>query len=175
MKGEPEPPSSAPVAAVALILRGNGEPEVLLIERMEREGDPWSGQIALPGGRRDPRDASLSATVRREVLEEVSLDVQSSCLILGRLPEVSPMNVPQLVVFPFVYSLQTEAFLRAGVEVRETFWASLSRIQRSRTTRTVSVRGRRLEVPAFVYGGKVIWGLTYRILTALFSLGQNEV
>ena len=40
-----------PRAAVAIVLR-QGDPglEFLLIKRAEREGDPWSGQVALPGG-----------------------------------------------------------------------------------------------------------------------------
>jgi 8-oxo-dGTP pyrophosphatase MutT (NUDIX family) len=41
-------------AAVALIVRGDVDLEVLLIKRARREGDLWSGHMALPGGRRDP-------------------------------------------------------------------------------------------------------------------------
>ncbi|HEY9478577.1 MAG TPA: hypothetical protein VIP79_00745, partial [Gemmatimonadaceae bacterium] len=43
-------------AAVALILRVGeaNEPELLMIKRAVYEGDPWSGHIALPGGRREP-------------------------------------------------------------------------------------------------------------------------
>ena len=37
-------------AAVAVVLRDVGELQVLLVKRKERLGDPWSGQIALPGG-----------------------------------------------------------------------------------------------------------------------------
>ena len=53
-------------AAVALILApGAGdELELLLIERAKRSGDPWSGQMALPGGRREESDDSLLDTVR---------------------------------------------------------------------------------------------------------------
>jgi hypothetical protein len=44
-------------AAVALILQlREGELGVLMIRRAEREGDPWSGQMAFPGGRMEPRD-----------------------------------------------------------------------------------------------------------------------
>ena len=40
-------------AAVALILRDPGDAslEFLLIKRADYEGDPWSGHVALPGGR----------------------------------------------------------------------------------------------------------------------------
>src|SRR5215208_5556775 len=51
-------------AAVAIVLRnaGDGVIELLLIKRSEREDDPWSGHIALPGGRHDPTDATLQDT-----------------------------------------------------------------------------------------------------------------
>src|SRR5262245_15848363 len=42
-------------AAVAAILRWRGdEPEILLMERAQRDGDRWSGQVSMPGGREEP-------------------------------------------------------------------------------------------------------------------------
>jgi 8-oxo-dGTP pyrophosphatase MutT (NUDIX family) len=42
------------------------EAELLLIRRAEHPSDPWSGHMALPGGRNDPQDTSLYETVVRE-------------------------------------------------------------------------------------------------------------
>ncbi len=161
----------APAAAVALILRRRDGPEVLLIERVHREGDPWSGQVALPGGMKAPHDVSLSAIARRETMEEVSVDVGRSCLLLGRLPDIRPVNVPELVVYPFVYSLQTDVLAMAGEEVRGAFWTPLAEIRRSEATRRVEVRGREIMAPSFLHEERIIWGLTYRILVTLFDLG----
>ncbi|MBD0320648.1 MAG: NUDIX domain-containing protein, partial [Gemmatimonadetes bacterium] len=73
-----------PSAAVALLLRPSGDgPELLLIRRAEREGDPWSGHMALPGGRADPRDRDAAATAARETLEEVGIDVVRGGRFLG--------------------------------------------------------------------------------------------
>ncbi|MFQ5552832.1 MAG: NUDIX hydrolase [Thermoplasmata archaeon] len=167
---EPETPQDGPSASVALLLRWRDGPEGLLIHRIEREGDPWSGQIALPGGMRDIRDKSPVETARRETLEEVALDVGRSFFLLGRLPRVRPVNVSQLTVFPYVFSLRKEASPRAGPEVQEAFWTSLSSLRTSRTTRTVHAGGRELRVPVYLTNGRVVWGLTHRILTNLFDL-----
>jgi 8-oxo-dGTP pyrophosphatase MutT (NUDIX family) len=167
---EPEAPQDAPSAAVTLLLRWEGGPEGLLIHRIEREDDPWSGQIALPGGMHHRRDGSPMETARRETEEEVALDVIGSFAFLGRLPRVRPANVSHLTVFPYVFSSREEVVPHPGAEVQATFWASLPGLQSSRTTETVHAGGREFRVPAYLFEGHVIWGLTYRILTTLFDL-----
>src|SRR5262245_5919302 len=65
------------LAAVSLVFlaQGGGPAELLFIERALREGDPWSGHMAFPGGRRDRADADLVATSLRETREEVGLEL----------------------------------------------------------------------------------------------------
>jgi 8-oxo-dGTP pyrophosphatase MutT (NUDIX family) len=128
---EPDAPQDAPSAAVALLLRWAQVPEGLLIHRIEREDDPWSGQIALPGGMHHRRDGSPRETARRETEEEVALDVVESFVFLGRLPRVRPANVSQLTVFPYVFSSREEVSPQPGAEVQATFWASLPSLRAS--------------------------------------------
>ncbi len=176
LRGDAEPPEGAPSAAVALVLRKwQTQLEILLIERIEREGDPWSGQVALPGGMMGSGDGLLSRTSRRETLEEVSIDLDETCRVLGRLEAVRPANVPHLTVFPFVYSLQGDVTVREGGEVKRAFWAPLSHLRESATSRRVKVRGRELVVPAFLHEDCVIWGLTFRILTAFFETALDSM
>jgi 8-oxo-dGTP pyrophosphatase MutT (NUDIX family) len=70
-------------AAVALIFRlgENDVPELLFIKRAEYEGDPWSGQIAFPGGRAEERDGSLAETAIRETREETGIDLAREGMI----------------------------------------------------------------------------------------------
>ena len=66
-------------AAVALVLREvDGDLEALFIRRAEHDDDPWSGDLAFPGGRLDPGDADAQAAAERESREELSLDL-SAC------------------------------------------------------------------------------------------------
>ena len=55
-----------------------GTPEVLFIKRAARRGDRWTSHVALPGGKRDPNDASDVAAAVRETLEEVGINLSSA-------------------------------------------------------------------------------------------------
>ncbi|MCB9496480.1 MAG: HAD-IA family hydrolase [Fibrobacteria bacterium] len=81
--------SGAPRAAVAVLARGlgSGDPRVLLGKRREDPRDPWSGHLALPGGRRDESDGDLLDTAIRELQEEAGLAVDRT-RACGPLPDV---------------------------------------------------------------------------------------
>ena len=79
--------------------------ELLYIKRSSRAGDPWSAQVAFPGGRAEARDASPLETAIRETLEEVGLDCSGeSCEFLGSLNMRHAAR--GLVVHPFVFRLR---------------------------------------------------------------------
>src|SRR5207249_11060459 len=91
-------------AAVAVVLHdGNDGIEALFIHRAVRAGDTWSGQIAFPGGRREPTDADLRATAIRETREEIGVDL-SNAERLGVLDDLYPRTpvLPPVVVRPLV-------------------------------------------------------------------------
>lgn len=82
-----EPPKSLPDFFAQSWVQ-NGDPEVLFIKRATREGDRWSGHVALPGGGRDPSDVDDRAVAIRETMEEVGLDLKRrDCFFVGNLPE----------------------------------------------------------------------------------------
>src|SRR2546427_9832779 len=92
-----------PAAAVMIILRdGPHGLEVLLGERTKREGDPWSGQVGLPGGRRRAEDPTVLATAVRETREEVGIDLEGQADILGHMAPRAPGNKPEVLVLPYV-------------------------------------------------------------------------
>jgi ADP-ribose pyrophosphatase len=74
-------------AAVGVLLR---EGKILLIKRVERRGDPWSGQVAFPGGRWKPGEDLLGTAVR-EVQEEVGVRPTA---LAGRCPPSRPATRP---------------------------------------------------------------------------------
>ena len=164
-------------AAIALILlEVEASLEVLLIERAERAGDPWSGHMALPGGHVEPSDADLAATAERETWEEVGLDLRQAGERLGRLSDSAPARGTAIAVRPFVYLLQARPTLLLSEEVRAAFWVPMGPLQRGERQTKFSFEraGQALIFPAWDIDGRVVWGLTYRVLDEF--LGRfNEV
>lgn len=163
-------------AAVAVTLApADGDVRLLLIKRATRTGDPWSGQMALPGGRREQADADLLATARRETREETGLDLQAGRL-LGELDDLSPStpHLPPILVRPFVFGLQDPPPVSASDEVDLHLWIPSKQLARARVTEQIEVRGMPLVVSGYRVGPHLIWGMTERILTPFLRLLHRD-
>lgn len=165
-------------AAVALVLRPDesGGLELLLIKRADYEGDPWSGHVALPGGRREPDDLSLEQTAIRETWEETAIDIERDGLVLGPLDEVSPRtpNVRRVIVRPYVAAVSSDVAVVESPEVAAAFWVPLADLRETAAwiTTDVVAHGQTLRVPAFSHSGYIVWGLTERILRAFLLVAR---
>jgi len=164
-------------AAVALILREAGRgAEFLAIQRAERPGDPWSGHMALPGGRTDPSDHDLFATAARETREEVGIDLLQHGTLIGHLDELQAVGggkVLPLVITPIACEISAPVTLQLNSsEVRDAVWIPLAALRRADVQGhfTYELDGTYMRHAAYVYEGYTIWGLTYRILANLLVL-----
>ncbi|HSG80970.1 MAG TPA: CoA pyrophosphatase [Gemmatimonadota bacterium] len=155
-------------AAVALLLRPTGSGlEFLAIKRAEHEKDPWSGHMALPGGRRDSADENLWETAVRETLEEVGVDLSKTGRVLGQLDDVYPRTrrIPAIAISPYVVAVDSGVIARTSTEVEHAVWMPLRVVidEGHRGTLKLDILPER-EFPTIEYGGHVIWGLTLAIL-----------
>lgn len=160
-------------AAVVLLLRPSGgtsgieQLESLFVRRAEVDGDPWSGHMALPGGRRDPGDTDLAATALRELGEETGLALDRPAL-LGRLDDVHPRSrrLPSIAVTPFVGWAPGPAQVRESTELAGHVWVPVGTLRspERRSTLRLERAGALRIFPAIEYEGRTIWGLTYRIV-----------
>jgi 8-oxo-dGTP pyrophosphatase MutT (NUDIX family) len=163
-------------AAVALMFRAGeeGRPELLFIKRAEYPGDPWSGQVAFPGGREEGGDASLVETAVRESREETGIDLEGQGRIIGTLDDLYPRSVrlPPISVRPFVFAIERSEPLILSSEVALAFWIPFGSLATSDAWRedTVFASGIQLNARVFRHHDHVIWGMTERILAQLLRL-----
>ena len=161
--------SNEPVAAVAIIIDIHRDSDsILFIKRQDRVGDPWSGQIAFPGGHMSQNDRTLLETAIREASEEVGIELHRH-VALGVLPSMYPQT-RRIIVAPFVFQLNSDVTVRLNDEVAESFWAPLEELSKIRPTKSeVHVEAGTLDVDSYVVDGRVIWGLTFRIIKSLLN------
>ena len=173
-----DPEQADMVAAVALILHepAGGSPELLFIERARRQGDPWSGQMAFPGGRHESHDADLHATATRETLEEVGVRLGEP---IGRLDDLvgGELQNLRLLVAPYVYTLEERPRIRPNPEVNATVWIPVDWILSPESVteyrfEPAEFKGRH---PAFAYERYTVWGLTYRITQNLLKVFKRSL
>jgi 8-oxo-dGTP pyrophosphatase MutT (NUDIX family) len=168
-------------ASVAMVLgNGAGGVELLLIQRATRDNDPWSGHMALPGGRRDPDDADVLATAMRETQEEVGIDLAADAEPIGRLDELRAIarhRPLDLVISPVVFALRRAVALTLSPrEVESAVWVPLSFFwsPEARATYSRTLDGIASEFPAFRYDRYTIWGLTHRILEGFLAVLRDS-
>jgi 8-oxo-dGTP pyrophosphatase MutT (NUDIX family) len=157
-----------------MLREGDGGLEALFIRRSVREGDPWSGQIALPGGRRNADGETLLRTAVRETMEEIGVDLDASGTLLGELDELRPRTpvLPPIIVRPYVFAVGAHAPIVLSDEVAEVFWVPLRDVFDPERRREITVRfpGVHQKRPAIGLGEHVIWGMTEHILRTFEGL-----
>lgn len=166
------------LAAVTMILRpGPSVPEVLLIERAKREGDPWSGHMAFPGGRAEPGDPSLQGTAERETLEEVGLGLDRG-EVIGRLDDLGgrAAAASKMVVSAYVYQIDEPGRLVIeSSEVADAFWVPLDHLVHpdNHVRYPMQYGQHEIDFPGISVceqNTRVVWGLTYRFLELFFEI-----
>ena len=176
---DPEPAPSAPSArraSVAIVLAGDSEARsVCFVERASRRGDPWSGDVAFPGGWAKHEHESLRAAAMRETHEEIGLALADA----HHVGDIAPMRIPR--VRSGIGLLGTSVFyvgeIRPGLrlqqrEIADAFWVPIAHLHHpdNRTVVHWARSGPPRPRPAIMFDGRVIWGLTYRILVRFSNL-----
>jgi 8-oxo-dGTP pyrophosphatase MutT (NUDIX family) len=157
-------------ASVSIILRDRDSPSVLLIKRAERAGDPWSGQIAFPGGKMQQGDGTARDTAVRETMEEVGIDLDKAAEFLG-YAGATTTHTGTMDVVPSVFLLKQAVGIKPNEEVASYRWVNLEDFlgPNGKSTYGLNYEGRTIEMPAYLVGDYVVWGLTHRILSSVLK------
>jgi 8-oxo-dGTP pyrophosphatase MutT (NUDIX family) len=157
-----------PEAAVCIVHTRGPEESILLIRRAEREGDSWSGQWSLPGGRRDDGDIDLLHTSLRELEEECGIRLRREDLESALPHRLARRRVgPYLLVAPFVFRVDTElATILDPLEAAHAEWVPLDYLRDLDRHCLRSVPGVPSQTlfPGVELEGAPLWGFTYRLL-----------
>jgi 8-oxo-dGTP pyrophosphatase MutT (NUDIX family) len=173
LKNQQEPfqsDSKKPRGAVAVLFKEEAEDLwLLMIKRGENPRDPWSGQMAFPGGHADAQDRTLLDTVAREALEEVGINIHDQ-EFLGCLHNVEPRNAPMLVT-PFVFLISKEAHPTTSREAEEILWVPMSFLLNPKNVSsiTVPIGHREILMGCYLYLDHTIWGMSFRIIREILS------
>lgn len=154
-------------------LGGNGL-HALMIKRAERVGDPWSGHMAFPGGRKDRADRNTLDTVKRETREEISLDADRHAGLVARLSDIVThprLRSAPMVITPYVFRLHSVPPLVPNHEVDEVLWVPLAFLadRSNREKMRWAPNGIPIELPCYMYRDRRIWGLSLMMLDELLD------
>lgn len=163
-------------AAVAAILNDHdGELKILLVKRASRPGDPWSGDMAFPGGRRQLEDPNTLATAIRETQEETGLLLNETDCI-ARLSDVVTRKHEHwrpMIVSPYLFQLSaqqaSEKTLELNQELQSRIWVPLHVLfdEQQRKTMRWRLGPMNVKAPCLHYEGHRIWGLTLLMIDGL--------
>ena len=166
-------------SAVAVILKNSGTGlQTLMIKRAQRDGDPWSGQMAFPGGRFDNSDCSILDTARRETWEEIGLETQAHTQYLGRLSDLLARphrGRKPMVVTPYLFTIECVPDLNTNHEVDEVIWVPLAYLADPGNRQSLAWKMKKMTInmPCYYYQGRPIWGLSLMMLEELIALVRN--
>jgi len=151
---------------------------LLFIQRARREGDPWSGDMAFPGGRLQPEDRSARAAAERETLEETGIELNRHGRYLARLSDLITRHHSRwrpMVVTPYVFEWQGPKAVLLNHEVERVVWVPLDYLAAGENQSQLPwpTPIGTLNMPCCRYQGACIWGLSYSMLQELLATGIN--
>jgi 8-oxo-dGTP pyrophosphatase MutT (NUDIX family) len=157
-------------AAVCILLKKRDiDVDILFVKRTVKPFDPWSGEMAFPGGRKDRRDKNIKVTLVREIFEETGIDLENRCRFLGTMELFRSTRNKKLRILPFVVFIEYEPSIMVNNELEWSVWIPLEDLIQHEGVAIIESK----EVPAFIMENCIIWGLTYRILRKFIDQLQS--
>lgn len=169
--------NSLMAAAIAIVLReGSQGTEFLLMQRAKHKDDPWSGQMAFPGGKIESSDASNKAAAIRETAEEVSIYLtEQDCI--GQLDDlygVKENNKYNVIVSCFVFKTDRMLTPKGNYEVEDLVWLPMSYLQDSSNAHEYyHPKDQTMRMSAVMIDEKkeqILWGLSLRMLSMMYEI-----
>lgn len=169
-------PATARQSGVLILLYPMEHDIKLVVIERSADGGVHSGQIALPGGKKEDSDEDIVATALREAAEEVALNAKKT-EVLGRLSSLY-IPVSNFVVNPVLAICNEEPqLIPSEYEVARIWHLSLNTVFARKEMVDVQASGLHLTIHTIAYmmdDEKFIWGATAMILSELEVMLQER-
>jgi 8-oxo-dGTP pyrophosphatase MutT (NUDIX family) len=155
-------------AAVMLLLHGDPlNPHIILTERAKHLNH-HAGEVAFPGGMKEPCDHNLLATALRETEEEIGL-TSDKIELLGMLPSESP-RLSMLRVAPFMGWVKSPYHLQSDPsEISAVFNFPLKLLLNTEGYEYFELSESKIQLPCVIYGEYKIWGFTLKVMVDMLN------
>lgn len=163
-------------SAVIILLYENEEETYIVLTQRHVYNGHHSGQISLPGGKKEAVDIDTKATAIREFHEEVGIKLEDENILMP----LSWLYVPpsNFVIYPFVaYVDETPNFVKEEAEVEEILEIKLIDFLNELNHKKYHYFSKQhqisIETPCFQFDNYVIWGATAMILSEFFKVIES--
>jgi 8-oxo-dGTP pyrophosphatase MutT (NUDIX family) len=159
-------------AVVAPVVERADGDALLFTKRADHLGE-HAGQMSFPGGSREPSDADLEATARREANEEIGL-TSAEVEVVGRLDDIP--TVSDYAVRPFVSRIPDRTYVpdeREVAEIAVLSVADLTDLDNYESERRDHPYYGEIRLHFFHVDGYTVWGATGRMLVQLLELATD--
>jgi 8-oxo-dGTP pyrophosphatase MutT (NUDIX family) len=156
-------------AVLVPVIERSGEPHVLFVKRSDHLGE-HPGQMAFPGGGREPGDDDLRTTALREAREEIGLR-EAEATVVGRLDDIR--TITEYSVRPFVARVADREYAPDHREIAEIAVLSIADLldpENYESERRDHPHYGDIRLHFFHVDGYTVWGATGRMLVQFLEL-----
>lgn len=171
----PPPPGEdrfKPTSVIAL-MAFERTPNLILIQKADNKGYPWSNQMAFPGGHWDSCDKSREDTALRELGEEMGIP-KHHVFTIGSLGHFQTINNRDIEAFFGIWDQERE-ILFDPVEIQRVFHVPISHLLDVHMEKGFSRRMPGLEELTYPFEDVVIWGVTAKIIHHFMEIIRRRV
>ncbi|MGM0644674.1 MAG: NUDIX hydrolase [Thermodesulfobacteriota bacterium] len=155
-------------ASVIALFSFTESPLLLFIEKADKQGYPWRGQMAFPGGHTEPGDGSRRETALRELFEEMGI-LRENVDLVGSIGRFLTINHTEIKAFAGFWN-RRDRIVHDPSEISRVVEIPVKHLFLTHLEREYHQREAGIHELTYPYGEFVIWGVTAKIIHHLMEI-----
>lgn len=171
----PVPPGDASLrpASVTALISVLETPHLLFIEKADKKGYPWRGQMAFPGGHTEQSDKNRRETALRELCEEMGIRPENVDLI-GSIGHFLTINHTEIKAYVGIWN-RKDRITPDPDEISRVIEIPVQHLLHLHAEKGFCRRTVGIEELTYPYRELVIWGVTAKIIHHLMEIITAEL